>query len=50
MVNENPRVYFDMTVAGSPSGRIVMELFANSVPKTAENFRILSTTGIQGKG
>ncbi|CAH1414391.1 peptidyl-prolyl cis-trans isomerase [Lactuca sativa] len=49
----NPRVFFDMTVGGSPAGRIVMELFADTTPKTAENFRALCTgekgTGTSGK-
>jgi hypothetical protein len=40
----NPRVFFDMTVGGAPAGRIVMELYANEVPKTAENFRTLCTS------
>uniref|UniRef100_A0A0G4I4E9 Peptidyl-prolyl cis-trans isomerase n=1 Tax=Chromera velia CCMP2878 TaxID=1169474 RepID=A0A0G4I4E9_9ALVE len=39
----NPRVFFDLEVGGSPMGRIVMELRADVVPKTAENFRALST-------
>jgi cyclophilin family peptidyl-prolyl cis-trans isomerase len=39
----NPRVYFDMTIGGSAAGRIVFELFADTVPKTAENFRALCT-------
>jgi len=34
----NPRVYFDMEIGGQKAGRIVMELFASVVPKTAENF------------
>lgn len=46
---ENPRVFFDMTVDGKPAGKIVMELFANIVPKTAENFRCLCT-GEKGVG
>ncbi|KAJ6681023.1 PEPTIDYL-PROLYL CIS-TRANS ISOMERASE [Salix koriyanagi] len=45
----NPRVYFDMAVGGAPAGRIVMELFADTTPRTAENFRALCT-GEKGKG
>merc|ERR1712137_1160568 len=49
----NPRVYFDITIGGAPAGRIVMELFADQTPKTAENFRALCTgekgTGKSGK-
>ena len=39
----NPKVYFDINVGGRPAGRIVMELRADVVPKTAENFRALCT-------
>ena len=39
----NPRVFFDMTADGEPLGRIVMELRADVVPRTAENFRALCT-------
>ena len=45
----NPRVFFDMTVGGAPAGRVVMELYANDVPRTAENFRALCT-GEKGVG
>lgn len=38
-----PRVFFDITIGGNPAGRIVMELRADVVPKTAENFRQLCT-------
>jgi len=45
----NPRVFFDVSIGGAPAGRIVMELFADQVPKTAENFRALCT-GEKGSG
>mmetsp|Transcript_8553 Transcript_8553/g.25550 ORF Transcript_8553/g.25550 Transcript_8553/m.25550 type:complete len:197 (+) Transcript_8553:82-672(+) len=45
----NPVVFFDMTIGGSPAGRIEMTLRADVVPKTAENFRALCT-GERGQG
>mmetsp|Transcript_68678 Transcript_68678/g.204366 ORF Transcript_68678/g.204366 Transcript_68678/m.204366 type:complete len:174 (-) Transcript_68678:53-574(-) len=49
----NPKVFFDMQIGGADAGRIVMELRADVVPKTAENFRSLCTgekgTGKSGK-
>lgn len=49
----NPKVFFDITIGGTPAGRIVMELRADVAPKTAENFRALCTgekgLGISGK-
>lgn len=39
----NPIVFFDITLGGEPLGRIKMELFANTVPRTAENFRQFCT-------
>mmetsp|Transcript_16103 Transcript_16103/g.24057 ORF Transcript_16103/g.24057 Transcript_16103/m.24057 type:complete len:165 (+) Transcript_16103:434-928(+) len=39
----NPKVYFDITIGGKNAGRVVMELRADVVPKTAENFRQLCT-------
>jgi peptidylprolyl isomerase len=45
----NPRVFFDITIGQKPAGRLVFELFADTVPKTAENFRALCT-GEKGVG
>ncbi|RLN58585.1 hypothetical protein BBP00_00006928 [Phytophthora kernoviae] len=45
----NPQVFFDMSVGGAPVGRVTFELFADKVPKTAENFRALCT-GEKGVG
>jgi cyclophilin family peptidyl-prolyl cis-trans isomerase len=49
----NPTVFFDITANDEPLGRIVMELFADVTPKTAENFRALCTgekDGLHYKG
>uniref|UniRef100_A0A8C5GXS7 Peptidyl-prolyl cis-trans isomerase n=1 Tax=Gouania willdenowi TaxID=441366 RepID=A0A8C5GXS7_GOUWI len=35
----NPIVFFDVTIGGQDVGRMKIELFADVVPKTAENFR-----------
>nr|ACO10476.1 Peptidyl-prolyl cis-trans isomerase, mitochondrial precursor [Caligus rogercresseyi] len=41
--NRRPIVYMDITADGEYLGRIHMELFSETVPKTAENFRQLAT-------
>jgi len=50
MVNpNNPRCYLNITIGGAPAGRIIIELRADVVPRTAENFRALCT-GEKGFG
>mmetsp|Transcript_55879 Transcript_55879/g.86887 ORF Transcript_55879/g.86887 Transcript_55879/m.86887 type:complete len:317 (-) Transcript_55879:111-1061(-) len=44
-----PQVFFDITIDGVQAGRMVLELFADIVPRTAENFRCLCT-GEMGRG
>lgn len=45
----NPKCFFDVSADGENLGRIVFELRADVVPKTAENFRALCT-GEKGMG
>ena len=44
-----PRCFFDISINGFASGRIVFELFTDVCPKTCENFRSLCT-GEMGEG
>ena len=46
---KNPVVFFDITIGAEAAGRVTFELFADSTPKTAENFRALCT-GEKGFG
>ncbi|CAI5774331.1 peptidyl-prolyl cis-trans isomerase F, mitochondrial [Podarcis lilfordi] len=47
--DDNPLVYLDVGADNQPLGRVVLELKADVVPKTAENFRALCT-GEKGFG
>jgi peptidylprolyl isomerase len=43
------QVFLDITIDGEASGRIIIELYDDEVPKTTENFRALCT-GEKGDG
>uniref|UniRef100_UPI00398EBE06 peptidyl-prolyl cis-trans isomerase-like n=1 Tax=Pristiophorus japonicus TaxID=55135 RepID=UPI00398EBE06 len=49
MAGKKPQVYMEISADGESLGRITMELRADVVPKTAENFRALCT-GEKGFG
>ncbi|XP_039033849.1 peptidyl-prolyl cis-trans isomerase CYP40-like [Hibiscus syriacus] len=39
----NPKCYLDISIGGEVEGRLIVELYKDVVPKTAENFRVLCT-------
>lgn len=44
--SSRPLTYFDITIGGKPTGRIIFSLYSDLVPKTAENFRKLSLNSV----
>lgn len=40
---QNPIVFFDISLGGEALGRVKMQLYADTVPRTAENFRQFCT-------
>lgn len=48
MTSVHSTVFFDISIGGSPAGRIEMQLYGDT-PKTSENFRALCT-GEKGMG
>lgn len=46
----NPVVFFDVSLADVPIGRILIELFADIVPRTCENFRQMCTGEFRPSG
>lgn len=46
----NPVVFLDISIAGNPMGRLKIEIFADVVPRAAENFRQFCTGEFAGKG
>jgi cyclophilin family peptidyl-prolyl cis-trans isomerase len=45
----NPLVFLEVSIGGVVAGKVIIELFADKVPKTCENFRMLCT-GKKGTG
>lgn len=45
----NKKCFFDLTIGGKAAGRVKFEIFTDTVPKTAENFRALCA-GDKGVG
>ena len=48
-VERRPIVFFDLTIDDVPAGTVFFELFNETVPKTCENFRVLTTGQNLGK-
>ncbi len=44
----NPQIYMNFSVGGEPAGKVIVELFADRVPKSAALFRKLCEKGYAG--
>jgi len=47
-VKVTDKVYFDVSINGEPSGRIIIGLFGDVGPKTVKNFVTFATVGFDG--
>uniref|UniRef100_A0A1I8AET5 Peptidyl-prolyl cis-trans isomerase n=1 Tax=Steinernema glaseri TaxID=37863 RepID=A0A1I8AET5_9BILA len=47
---DNPIVFFEMSAGGADIGTIIMELYADVAPRTAENFRQFCTGQVKRDG
>jgi peptidyl-prolyl isomerase H (cyclophilin H) len=45
-----PRVFLELTIAGRPIGRVVIELYPEKCPRACENFRQLCTGEYRPRG
>jgi hypothetical protein len=46
--DKNPLVYFNFSVSNEPAGKVIVELFADRAPKSANQFRKLCEKGYAG--
>ena len=46
----NEKVFFDINIGDLAAGRIIMELYRDTVPRTTNNFKCLCTGEILGRG
>ena len=47
---DNPKVFFDIEIGGESAGKVVMELFADTVPKVGLLSGVNVATALNGHG